>query len=128
MKKTFVILAALACATAAPSFAQTRMAPVGATKTPAERAERQTQALTKQLGLSPEQEPKVESILQAQMTDLQALNEKYPAGNRRGLGPELKASKAKYDEQLKAVLTPEQFAKLEQLRQERMQKMRDRRK
>jgi len=128
MKKAFVILAALACTTAAPSFAQTRMAPVGATKTPAERAERQTQALTSQLGLSAEQEPKVESILQAQLTEMQALNEKYPAGNRRGMAPELKATKAKYDEQLKAVLTPEQFTKLEQLRQERRQQLRDRRK
>lgn len=128
MKKAFVILAALVCTAAVPSFAQTRTAPVGATKTPAERAERQTRALTKQLGLSAEQEPKVESILQAQMTEMQALSEKYPAGSRRGMGPELKATKARYDEQLKAVLTPEQFAKLEQLRQERMQQMRDRRK
>lgn len=128
MKKAFVILAALACGAASPSFAQTGMAPAAAQKTPVERADRQTQALTRQLGLSAEQAPKVESILQAQMTEMQALNDKYPAGNRRGIGPELKASRAKYDEQLQAVLTPEQFTKLAQLRQERMQKMRDRRK
>jgi protein CpxP len=127
MKKAVVILAALAFTTVGTGFAQTKMAPVGAPKTPAERAGHQVQALTRQLGLSAEQAPKVESILQAQLTEMQALNERYPAGNRRGIGPELKASKVRYDEQLKAVLTPEQFARLEQLRQERRQQLRDRR-
>lgn len=127
MQKTLVLLSVLAATAGRASVAQTRMAPAGATKTPEERADRQTQALVKQLGLSAEQEPKVESILLAQLSDMQALNQKYPAGNRRGIGPELKATKAKYDEQLKAVLTPEQFAKLEQLRQERREQLRERR-
>jgi protein CpxP len=127
MKKAFVIMAALAFTTAGSSFAQTKMAPVAATKSPEQRADRLAQYFSQQLGLSADQTAKVEPILLAQRQELQALKEKYPAGSRQGMGPELKAAQAKYDEQFKAVLTPEQFTRFLQLRDERREKMRDRR-
>jgi Spy/CpxP family protein refolding chaperone len=127
MKKAFVILAALALTSVGSTFAQTAVAPARPAKSPEQRADRLGQYFAKQLSLSPDQEARFEPILQAQLQEMQGLKEKYPAGNRRGAGPELKAAKAKYDEQFKAVLTPEQFTKFEQIRQEQVQKMRDRR-
>lgn len=124
MKKTLVLLAALAWAPLSHCLAQPTMAP---TNPPDERTTRQVQALTRQLSLTPEQSPRVESILQAQLQALQALKDKYPAGQCRGAMGELRSTKATYDAQLQAVLTPEQFAKLEQLRQERREQLRERR-
>jgi len=124
MKKTLVLVALLALAGPATSFAQT---PAAAAKSPEQQADRRAEHLSQQLGLSPEQKAKVEPILLAQAQELQALRAKYPAGNRQGMGAELKAGQAKYDEQLKAVLSAEQFTKYLQLRDERRENLRERR-
>ena len=121
MKKSFLLLAAAGLLATAPSFAQTQP-----TRTPEQRAERQTENLTRQLGLTPDQAAKVERILQAQRQEAQALRQQN-GGDRRALAQSLKAGRAKYDEQLRAVLSPDQYTKYNQLRDERREQMRERR-
>ena len=121
MKKSFLLLAAAGLLATAPSFAQTQP-----TRTPEQRAERQTENLTRQLGLTPDQAAKVERILQAQRQEAQALRQQS-GGDRRALAQSLKAGRAKYDEQLRAVLSPDQYTKYNQLRDERREQMRERR-
>jgi len=122
MKKVLLILGALALVPASHSFAQTQSIALRAPSDP------QIERLVKELGVSPDQAPRVESILLTQQQEIKTLQEKHAADGSRNLAADLQASKATYDEQLKAVLTTEQFAKLEQLRKEQAPKGRARRK
>ena len=88
----------------------------GKGKTPAQKADHKAAKMAKELGLNADQEAKVEQILLAENTEMQALHAK--AAGTHGTSPEMKAARAKYDGQLKAVLTPEQFAKLQAKRAE----------
>ena len=144
MKKT-LLLAAL-CATASLAHAQTP-APVKVTgsdakqtalheelmtkgskptqkadqkpgKSPAQKADHKAAKMAKELGLNTDQENKVEQILLAENQEMQALHAK--AAGTHGMSPEMKAARAKYDAQLKAVLTPDQFAKLQARRAEHL--------
>lgn len=138
MKKTLVLLAAFALSAAAAS-AQTKMAPVAPgqdapaavagpgkghrDKSPGEKADRQAARMAKEFGLNPDQENKVEQILLAERQEMAGLRDKAVAnGTRKALGPEAQAIRAKYDEQLKGVLTPEQYAKLQAKRAEHREK------
>ena len=122
MKKTLLALAAALLLGTAPALAQ--QAP--ATRTPAQRADRQAQNLTKELGLSPDQASRVESILLAQRQAAQATREQA-GGDRRAQMQGMKAARASSDEQLQAVLSPTQFARYQQLRDERREQLRERR-
>lgn len=132
MKKS-LLLAALALATFGTATAQTAtpavkttgsdanqnamhekmMAEDGkkASKTPAQKADHKAAKMAKELGLNTDQENKVEQILLAENQEMQALHAK--AAGPHGISPAMKAARAKYDGQLKAVLTPDQFAKLQ---------------
>jgi hypothetical protein len=91
-------------------------------------AARRAQYLTKELGLSADQQTKLQSILLAQRQEMQALRDKVQTGGRqRGMGQDLKASMAKYDAQVKGILTPDQYTKFTQLKDEQRDKMRERR-
>ena len=147
MKKTLALLAAFAL-TAGASFAQTAPVAQTAVKTtgsdanqnalhqnlgakaagkgnaqggkhhksPAQKADHKAAKMAKELGLNADQEAKVEQVLLAENTEMQALHAK--AADTHGMTPEMKAARDKYDGQLKAVLTPEQFAKLQAKRAE----------
>ena len=134
MKKTLLLLAAMAFATA--SFAQTapttttqlpthrvhRMGQ-GQRKTPEQRADHHTALLTKKLALSADQQPRVRQILLAQAQEGQALRAKYPAKEQRQAHrQELKAGRAKYQAQLQSVLSADQYGKLTAMQQERHHK------
>lgn len=132
MKKTLVLLAAFALTSAAAS-AQTKMAPVapgqdvpahaGRHKSPEQKADRQAARMAKEFGLNADQEAKVEQILLAERQEMAGLRAQAAAnGTRKGLGPEARTIRAKYDEQLKGVLTPDQFAKLQAKRAEHREK------
>jgi len=57
-----------------------------------------------------------------------ALRDKMQAeGRRAGMGQELKAAQAKYTEQIRAVLTPEQLTKFTQMQAAQREKLRERR-
>lgn len=126
MKKSLLLLAALAFTAAGPSFAQT--APAATTKArthqggkghhkdPARKADQKAAKMAKELGLSADQEAKIEQLMLARQQETAAFKTKYGADKNAGRA-EMKASHDKYNAQLKAILTPEQFAKFGQLKQ-----------
>ena len=136
MKKTLFLLAALALTTAGTSFAQTaptKMPPVRATgsdakqtarhfdkkgpKDPAKMADHKAGKMAKELGLNADQEAKVEQLLLARQQESAALKTKYAADKKAGHA-EMKAAHDRYEAQLKTILTPEQFAKMDKLKAE----------
>ena len=94
--------------------------------TSAERAQKWTDWMKKELTLTAEQEPKIHAInvkYADQMDDIKA-----EEGDRRSKFKEVRETNKAKDEELKAVLTPEQFTKYTEKKQERQQKMRENRK
>ncbi|MBH8569759.1 hypothetical protein KB206_12765 [Microvirga sp. STS02] len=131
MKKLLLILAASA-ATAGTAFAQTpATAPAPAqtgTSAPDQLAQRRAQYLGKELGLTADQQTRLAPILMAQRQQLQLLREQRTTGGRKqGTAQDLKASEARADEQIKTVLTPEQFTKFAQMRDQQREKIREHR-
>jgi periplasmic protein CpxP/Spy len=129
MKKMLALLTA-ALLTAGAATAQTTPAPASRLQqrpdlTPEQRADAQAQRLTKQLGLTADQTPKVRALVLAQVQELQTLRGKYAAaGSRQGMGPELKAAQDTFETQLKAVLTADQYSSYAQLREDRQDQRR----
>ena len=121
MKKNFLLLVALAFATAGTSFAQTTpaasmvQARKQAPKSPAQKADRQAGKMAKELGLNADQEAKVEQLLLARQQETAALKTKYGTDKKAGR-PEMKAAHDRYQTQFKAILTPEQYAKFSQMK------------
>ncbi|MDO7847547.1 hypothetical protein Q5H92_14350 [Hymenobacter sp. M29] len=129
MKKTLMLLAALAFTTAGTSFAQT--APATTTtkvkmhggkgghgpKDPAKMADHKAGKMAKELGLNADQEAKVEQLFLARQQENQALKAKYGA-DRNAARTEMKASHEKYEAQLKSILTPDQYAKFDKMKDE----------
>ncbi|MDB5235615.1 MAG: hypothetical protein JWR44_2608 [Hymenobacter sp.] len=89
--------------------------------TPEEMATRQSQRLTKELGLSAEQTAKVQQILLARGQEMQAMRgQGKDAANRDQMRETMKANHAKYDEQFKSVFTADQYTKYTALQADRM--------
>lgn len=131
MKTLLIMLAALAIS-ARPALAQAPgsagPAAVATPPTPAQLAERRTEHLTKALGLTADQQARLQPILLAQRQDMLALRNQRPAGGRRrGMGQDLKAAQANYDGQIQAVLTPEQLIRYNQLKDEQRTRLQERR-
>ncbi|GAB3867829.1 hypothetical protein GCM10028824_11080 [Hymenobacter segetis] len=131
MKKLLLILAA-STATAGTAFAQAPAAATGlaqaGTAAPDQLAQRRAQYLGKELGLTADQQTRLAPILMAQRQQLQLLREQRTTGGRKlGTAQDLKANEARTDEQIKTVLTPEQFTKFAQMRDEQREKMREHR-
>jgi len=132
MKKTLILLAALALATAGTSFAQTTPAPAAAKMkmkadkgprkdkpklTPEQKADHGAAKMAKELGLAPDQEARIEKILLARNQEMKGLKEKAGT-DRKAAHEQMKTVRDKYDNELKGALTAEQFAKYQQLRAE----------
>lgn len=129
MKKLLLLLAASA-ATAGTAFAQVPATAQtqAAAAAPDQLAQRRTQYLAKELGLTADQQTRLAPILMAQRQQLQLLREQRTTGGRKmGTAQDLKASEARADEQIKAVFTPEQFTKFSKMRDEQREKMREHR-
>ncbi|QKG56085.1 hypothetical protein GKZ68_05180 [Hymenobacter sp. BRD128] len=124
MKKLLLPLLALALAATAASAQTIPDQPGGRPHfTPEAVAARQTQNLTQQLGLSADQAAKVQPILLARSQEMMAMRGQVQAGtaDRDQMRTQMQASRAKYDDQLKAILTPEQFTQLQTLEASRRQ-------
>ena len=125
MKKLLLPLLAFALSATAAS-AQTTPDQAGGRpqRTPEEMAARQTQGLTQQLGLSADQAAKVQQILLARDQEMVAMRGQMQAGtaDRSQLREQMMAGRTKYDDQLKAVLTPDQYAKMQTLQASRRQR------
>ncbi|RYU79443.1 hypothetical protein [Hymenobacter persicinus] len=129
MKKMLILLAAFAL-TAGAASAQTEVArPARAAqpdRSPEQQADLLTRRLTKDLALSAEQADKVRQITLARVTEMHALRGKYAtAGSRQGMGQDMKALRDKYDAQLKEVLNADQYGKYDQMRDEQMDKRKE---
>jgi len=142
MNKPFVLLAALALAagTAAAqapvkttgtdanqnALHQNLQAKGGAKpgKTPAQKADHKAGKMAKELGLSPDQEARMEKLLLDRQQESMALKTKYGADRKAGRA-EMKAAHDRYETSFKAILTPEQFAKYQQKKDEHHDKTKD---
>jgi len=118
MAKVLVMLAALV-ATSATSFAQApASAGPGTTTQPSKRpqppaeqpADRRAQKPAKELGLNADQQARLQPILRAQRQEMQSIRDEASGGGQRGLAPQVKATQAPYDQQIRAVLTPGQYS------------------
>ncbi|MGI4737342.1 MAG: hypothetical protein ACRYG7_19425 [Janthinobacterium lividum] len=88
-------------------------------RSPEEMATRQTEHLTKDLGLSAEQSAKVQQIMAARTQEMQAMR---ATGSARPSREQMQTNRAKYDDQLKQVLTPDQLAKYTAMQANRRQR------
>ena len=135
MKKLLLFLA-VSGATTAATWAQTPAATTpgtvvrtvppagGLQQTPEQMVARRVQYLSTELGLSAEQQTKLQPILLAQREQMQTLREgRVTNGRRYGSPQDMKAAEAKFDEQLKTVFTPEQFAKYTQMKADQASKL-----
>ena len=88
-------------------------------KSPAQKADRHAAKMAKALGLTAEQEAKVETIVLARNQEMSALKAKYAASPDRKAGrTDMKAVKVKYDGQLQAALGPDLYARYDKMRDE----------
>jgi Spy/CpxP family protein refolding chaperone len=130
MTKTLALWAALALATAA--HAQTApatgapLAGPDAPRSPEQQTQAQAGRLAKELALSPAQQTQVQQLLAAQRQETQAAIQQA-GGNRRAVGQAMRAGRERFDGQLKAVLTPDQYTKYQQLLAQRRELLRERR-
>jgi protein CpxP len=125
MKKFLLPLLAFALSATAAS-AQTTPDQAGGRPqfTPEMMATRQTEGLTKQLGLSADQAARVQPILLARSQEMMAMRGQMQAGtaDRSQMREQMMASRTKYDDQLKAILTPEQFTQMQTVQANRRQR------
>lgn len=118
MKKIVLFMAMTVLATGAISakaaLTSVEQGPGQGPATPEERAERQTRMLTEHLSLSADQTAKVKPIILARINEQSSLREKMQeGGDRQAMMGEFRKLNEKYNAQIKAVLTAEQYAKYE---------------
>jgi Spy/CpxP family protein refolding chaperone len=131
MIKTLAILSALALATAAhaqttPSASGAPLNNPGGARSPEQQTQAQAARLAKELTLSSEQETQVQQLLATQRQETQTAIQRA-GSNRRAMGQAMRAGRDKFDGQLKAVLTADQYTHYQQLMAERRELMRERR-
>ena len=134
MKNALLLFAALALASAAQAqttpAAPAQTAPLngrgGAMRSPEQQAEAQAQRLAKELNLTADQQAKVQQLMAAQRQETQTAIQNA-GGNRRAMGQAMRAGRDKFNGQLQAVLTPDQYTKYQQMLAERRAKMQERR-
>ncbi|MGI4736857.1 MAG: hypothetical protein ACRYG7_16935 [Janthinobacterium lividum] len=129
MKKSFAFLAALALAAAtaqaqtAPAVPTPPLNDPSAGRSPEQQAQNQANRLAKELNLSTDQQSKVQQIMNDQRQETQTAIQQA-GGNRQAMGKAMRAGRDKFDGQLKAVLTAEQYTKYQQLMAQRLDQLR----
>ena len=94
--------------------------------TPEEMAARQSQRLTKELGLNADQTAKVQQILLARGQEMQAMrSQAQGGGDRNQLREQMQANRTKYETQFKEVLTADQYTRFAAMQDDRMDKGRN---
>lgn len=137
MKKTLLLLAALALTTTGTAFAQTATPAPSTTapnaqpriatktkvkapktpKTPEQKADRHAGKMAKELGLNADQEARVEKLMLARQQENAAFKAKYGEDKKAGR-PDKKAAYDRYQAQLKEILTAEQYTKFSQMKED----------
>jgi predicted component of type VI protein secretion system len=94
--------------------ARTHVFQQGNPGTPQERAEQLTASMTQELSLTADQTAKVKEINLSRFNEQREMRQKARAsGDREAVREQMQTMRKKYDDQMKAVLTEEQFAKYE---------------
>ncbi|PQA58298.1 hypothetical protein [Siphonobacter curvatus] len=115
MKKLVFSLGALLLATTL-TFAQGEMG-----RSPEERAQRQTEQLTKQLNLSADQAAKVKTLSDERMKQMQEMR----ASGARPDRQKMQELQENYEAKLKPILSTEQWTQYEKMREEQRNRMRE---
>jgi Spy/CpxP family protein refolding chaperone len=102
---TFVLLASTSYAQRAPAYAQKQ---TGVAK---------VEAISQQLGLTPQQKVKVLPILRDELPKVQAIKNDNSLSRVQKV-QQIRAIHQQTDPQMKAILTPEQYQKLKAIRQQ----------
>ena len=102
---TFVLLASTTFAQKAPAYAQK---PTGIAK---------AEAISQQLGLTPQQKVKILPILRDELPKVEAIKNENSL-TRMQKAQQIRAIHQQTDPQMKAILTPEQYQKLKAIRQQ----------
>lgn len=123
---TLIKQLALATALLTAPFLMAQGKPGKEQKTPEERAKHHTERMTQELGLSAEQSAKVGDI-NLRYADVLA-DMKASGQDQTAMKEQAKAMRDRRDEELKQVLTPEQYGKMMELRAQKRAKARDQRK
>jgi periplasmic protein CpxP/Spy len=88
-------------------------------RTPEEKADMQVKRMTQDLALNSDQAAKVKIIVLDRIQKSEAVKQKYFSdAERKAMQQEMKTLRDQKENELKAVLTPEQYAKHQQLREE----------
>ena len=111
----------------APAAGQMQGRDYGRTQsTPEEIATRQSQRMTRELGLNADQTAKVQQILLARGQEMQAMRgQARDASNREQLRSQMQANRSKYETQFKEVLTADQYTKFAAMQDDRMDRGRE---
>jgi protein CpxP len=120
MKKIFMMALGLLFAVSG-AMAQEKTATVKPAPNPEVRAEKFTKRMTRELGLDAAQQERVKGINLdrfKQLSEARATN----AGDKKAVQQKVKEINDLYFQNLKAVLTPEQFAKFQTLKEEMKEK------
>ena len=134
MKKSFVLLTALALA-ATGAFAQTAsVAPAAPAmalrghhkmKSPEKMADQRSHKMAQQLGLSADQQRQLAAAL---LTERQAMTSTTPVpADRQAMHRAMQTSHSQYEAQVKIILTPDQYTKYTAMQQQRHNQMRAKR-
>ena len=131
MKKLLILFAAFALTTGIASAQTDNLSSQGSMarggmgrgmqRSPEQMAEARAKQLTTQLGLNAEQTEKVRQLTLTQAQQMQEMRTKVAGtGDRTAMRSNMQAAREQYDTQLKGILTPEQYTKYSQMREDRM--------
>jgi len=119
--KKFMIFAFALLITAAGAFAQEEVATAKTKKSPVERAERFTKRMTKELTLDASQQERVKAINLDRFKQIEEAKSVTTAGKKE-IATKIKGINDAYFNNLKGVLTLEQFAKFQAMKEEMKEK------
>lgn len=109
---TLALVAALLCTTTKAQDATRK------THSPGERAEKRTEQMTTELGLDADQAAKLEAMNKRYAEEMRALEP--TEAERQAKREKMKDIQTRRDAELKVLLTEEQYAKMMELRQQKM--------
>ena len=90
--------------------------------TPEQRATKQTEILTKQLELTPDQKTKIKQIIVDRIITIDKIKDKYKGEKSKERNAELKEQRISFQQSMKDILTPIQLEKWTKLRKDKAAK------
>ncbi len=90
--------------------------------TPEQRATKQTEILTKQLYLTPDQQVKIKEVITNRIITIDKIRDKYKGEKSKERNAELKEQRISFQQSMKDILTPIQLEKWTKLRKDKAAK------